>query len=167
MPINFLDSNCSSISNNVKFGLCDDPPPSILPAYIDEAHSSTWIAEVNNKHEEEVTFYGIDNCITVLRTDGSMESRCDGVLLYANKLIFVELKERESGQWLKKGREQLTVSINLFKLSHNIMSFDNVEAYVCNSLKPIAHKGQMTNIQRFKNETGGLILTAKRIIDLK
>ena len=83
-----------------------------------------------------------------------MESRCDGVLSFDNKLIFVELKEREGGQWLKKGRLQLTATILRFKQEQDVTKFSNVRAFVCNRLRPLAHKGQFSNIQKFKDETG-------------
>jgi len=100
MPINFLDPNCSTNSNNLEFGLCDAPPPSNSPAYIDETNQTVWIAKVNNPSNEDVAFYAVDNCVTVLKPDGNEDSRCDGVLFYSDILIFVELKSRESGQWL-------------------------------------------------------------------
>lgn len=165
MPINFLDSDCSSNSSNSAFGLCDDPPPSNNPAYINENTPSFWIAKINNLNQENVVFYAIDNCVTVLRPDGKDESRCDGVLSYANKLIFVELKSRKSKKWFKKGREQLTTTINYFRLNHDVTTFKKIEAYVCNNLRPLAHVGQAANIQKFKDETG-FILKGKRIIDI-
>jgi hypothetical protein len=100
---------------------------------------SKWIAIVNNPVREIVSFYAIDNCVLILRPNDEMESRCDGLLLYSNTLIFIELKSREGGQWLKKGREQLTTIVNLFKSDYNSYTYDKVEAYVCNSLRPLAH----------------------------
>ena len=94
-----------------------------------------------------------------------MESRCDGILSYLNNLIFVELKERKKGQWFKKGREQLTVTIKRFKSECDLNTYDRVEAYVCNSLKPLSNMGQKENIQRFRDETG-LSLKSQRIVNL-
>jgi len=130
-----------------------------------EDKCSFWIAKINNLNQENVVFYAIDNCVTVLRPDGKDESRCDGVLSYANKLIFVELKSRKSKKWFKKGREQLTTTINYFRLNHDVTTFKKIEAYVCNNLRPLAHVGQAANIQKFKDETG-FILKGKRIIDI-
>jgi len=165
MPTNFLDPNCRTNSNNAEFGLCDDPPPSNSPAYIDEVDHAIWISKVNNPRNENVDFFAIDNCVTVLRPDRTMDSRCDGALFYSDKLIFVELKSRQSGKWLQKGRKQLTTTINNFRLNHDISLYSNVEAYVCNNLKPLAHTGQASNIQKFKDDTG-LILKGKREIDI-
>lgn len=165
MPINFFDPNCKTESDISRFGLCDDPPPDSNPAYIDENDPSKWIATVNNNIQEIVRFYAIDNCVPILRPNGDMESRCDGLLLYSNKLIFIELKSREGGQWLKKGREQITTIVNIFKSQNNINSYAKVEAYVCNSLRPMTHFGQASNIQKFRDDTG-LMLKGTNAIEL-
>jgi len=165
MPINFLDLNCSTQSNELEFGLCDDPPPPHKPAYINETDPLIWIAKVKNPNQEMVTFYAIDHCVSVKRSDGKMAKKCDGVLSYHNNLIFVELKSKKSKQWLREGREQLTSTINNFKLSYDMSICKKVEAYVCNNLKPLAHIGQATNIQKFKDDTG-FILKGKREIDI-
>ncbi|MEA1973677.1 MAG: hypothetical protein U9N34_10375 [Candidatus Cloacimonadota bacterium] len=165
MPIDFFQLSCKTESNNNEFGLCDDSPPITKPAYIDEDDSLTWIAIVNNPEQKIVKFYAIDNCVSILKPDGNMESRCDGLLLYSNNLIFIELKSREGGQWLKKGRKQLTTIVKIFKSENDITDYDKVEAYVCNNLRPIAHTGQASNIQKFKDETG-LILKGEKTINL-
>lgn len=164
MSINyFLD--CKSTSKKKKFGLCDDQIPKLNPAYIDEVDPVKWIGIVNNPLESYINFNAIDNCIDIRRDDNSMDSRCDGLLSYQKNLIFVELKEREGGQWLKKGREQLTATIKRFKQECDITQYSNVKGYVCNSLRPRAHFGQAANIQEFKDDTG-FILIGNQEIDL-
>lgn len=165
MPINFLDPNCSTNSNNLEFGLCDDPPPSNSPAYINETDQTIWIAKVNNLNTENITFYAIDNCVSVFRTDGTMDKKCDGVLSYSSNLIFVELKSRKSKKWFREGRKQITITIRHFILNHDISQYSKIEAYVCNKLRPLAHTGQAVNIQKFKDDTG-FILKGKRDIDI-
>ena len=165
MPINYLKPECRSESSKPRFGVCDDPPPASNPAYIDENSPVKWIAIVNNPNNHNVYFYAIDNCVDVFRPNGGMESRCDGVLQEGSRLIFIELKKRESGQWLKKGREQLTTTIVLFKQNHNMAEFTSVEAYVCNSLRPNFYSGQAGNMQQFKNDTG-YILRGQQIVNI-
>ena len=164
MPINYF-LNCKTESKKKKFGLCDDQPPISNPAYIDETNPLKWIGIVNNSLEKDICFNAIDNCIDIRRPDNSMESRCDGVLSYQKNLVFVELKEREGGQWLKKGREQLTATINRFKQECDITQYTSLKGYVCNNLRPQAHFGQTANIQQFKDDTG-FILEGKQEIDL-
>ncbi len=165
MPINYFEINCKSVSNKQQFGLCDAPPPASNPAYIDESDSTKWIGIVNNPSAEIVHFYAIDNCIKILKVNNQMDSRCDGVISHGRNLVFVELKNRAGGQWLKEGREQLTATIKRFKTECDISKFEKVEGYVCNSLRPLAHSGQACNIQMFKNDTG-FTLRAQQHIDL-
>ncbi|OXG05340.1 hypothetical protein BC749_11621 [Flavobacterium araucananum] len=165
MPIDFFDNKCKSSSNKTEFGLCDDPPPPTRPAYIDETDDSKWIGVVKNKDNKEVDFIAIDACIEIKRADGKDSRRCDGVLSFDKSLIFVELKSREGGQWLKSGREQLTITIEKFKLEYNINQYDDVYGNVCNSLRPQSHFGHATNIQQFYDETG-LVLKTDRTIEI-
>jgi hypothetical protein len=164
MPIIFLETQCETSSSIVEFGLCDDPPPATDPAYIDELDKTKWIAIVENPNLKTAYFYAVDHCVTVVRPDGTTDSRCDGILLYENNLVFVELKSRQSGQWLKKGREQLTNTIRNFMANHDISTYNSVRASVCNNLKPLAHFGQATNIQKFKDDTGYILRGSRRII---
>jgi len=153
MPIDYF-TNCKTNSSKIKFGICDEQPPSTNPAYIDEDSPTEWIGIINNSSEKNIQFNAIDNCIDIRREDGKMDSRCDGLISYENNLIFVELKERDGGQWLKKGREQLTATINRFKQEVDATKYNSIKAYVCNRLRPQAHYGQATNIQKFKDDTG-------------
>ena len=165
MSVNFFKEECKTESDNEEFGICDKPPPATEPAYIDENDSSQWIAIVKNSQRRTAEFYAVDHCIAIYKEDGNMDSRCDGMLLYSNNLIFIELKERKKGQWFKKGREQLTATIKRFKAENDLTDYDKIEAYVCNSLKPLANTGQMENIQKFKDDTG-LIFKSGRIVNL-
>ena len=96
MPINFFENTCKTVSSQLYFGLCDDPPPTTRLAYIKEAKNepSDWIATVLNEAEKDVIFYAIDHCIALFRSNGDPESRCDGMLQCESKLAFVELKDR-------------------------------------------------------------------------
>lgn len=165
MAIDFFQQNCKFTSKASKFGLCDDPLPSQNPAYIDEVDKSKWLGIVENDNNKGVDFIAIDACIEIKKADGKDESRCDGLLSYDKDLIFVELKNREGGQWVKKGRKQLTITYNHFKNNYDIHTFDNVYANICNSLRPISHSGHASNIEKFKDDTG-LILKTDRIIKI-
>jgi hypothetical protein len=166
MPIDFFINSCKTKSHKTEFGLCDDPPPASNPAYIDEEDKSKWIGVVQNKRGKKVEFIAIDACIDIRKPDGDLESRCDGLVSFENNLIFVELKCREGGQWLKKGREQLTITVNNFKANHNILDYNDVYANVCNSLRPLSHSGHSANIQQFYDETN-LILKSDSTIEIK
>jgi len=164
MSVNFFKEDCKTESDNEEFGICDDPPPAIEPAYIDENNRSKWIAIVKNTQKRTVKFYAIDHCVPIYKEDGNMESRCDGMLLYSKTLVFIELKERKKGQWFKIGREQLTTTINIFKSENDLNTYEKIEAYVCNSLRPLVHMGQFSNIQKFNDDTG-LLLKSTNVIN--
>jgi hypothetical protein len=150
-PIPFQEE-CCSYSKQEKFGLCDDPSVK-QPAYIDEDKQEKWIAIINNPNKKNIRFSAIDNCISLYKKDGTLDKRCDGVLQYKKHLIFIELKDRGMGPWVKKGSQQLQASIQHFKKIPNSSSF-SMEAYICNKQKPQAHKGQMVHLQKFKDSTG-------------
>ena len=153
MSINFFKSTCQSQTNQYKFGLCDDPNED--PAYIDIDDCSKWIAIVENNQEIEVIFTAIDNCIEILRSDGTMENRCDGMLTYNNHLIFVELKEKNyRNNWVVKGEKQLKNTINVFIANHDLEIYKSKKAYIANNKKPNFQSSQSERMDKFKDETG-------------
>jgi hypothetical protein len=170
MPINFFDTTCKTNSNKSSFGLCDNPDPAKDPAFIDEIDITKWIAEVKNEEETTIDFYAIDNCVEILKPNGYKESRCDGLLHYNNTLTFVELKDRASSGWVKKGREQLIATITHFSQNTTLSNFQFSDCYVCNKQRPLAVKSINTEVQQFKNDTAillgnkGLLLKADRTI---
>lgn len=162
---------CTSTTNSSQFGLCDDPPPNVFPAYIQHHTPDDWIAVVNNPDPKEVTFKAVDNCVQVVRPNGELESRCDGFLWFDKNLIFLELKDRGTQGWLTEGRQQLTVTIKNFVINHGQDFHINV-AYVCNKQRPSAIVNISEQVQMFKDETAvilnrtGALLKADRNINI-
>lgn len=154
---------CKSVTAATIFGLCDDPPPSDLPAYLDLTDSNKWIAQVDNPRGVEVVFKAIDNCVPIFRLNGSMESRCDCMLLHENIMTFVELKDRASSGWIAKGRNQLIITILNFIADNDITIYAKVEAYICNKQKPLTVVNISTELQKFKNETGFILKVDRKI----
>ncbi len=155
MSINFFKSTYQSQTNQYKFRLCDDPNED--PAYIDTDidDCSKWIATVENNQEIEVIFTAIDNCIEILRSDGTMDNRCDGMLTYNNHLIFVELKEKNyRNNWVVKGEKQLKNTINVFIANHDLEIYKSKKAYIANNKEPNFQSSQITRMDKFKDETG-------------
>jgi hypothetical protein len=165
MSINFFDTNCQSQTNQPKFGLCDDPPPSKDPAYINIDDSGKWIAIVENNQELEVIFTAIDNCIELLRSDGKMDNRCDGMLTYNNNIIFVELKERKytNSVWIDDGENQLRKIISVFINNHDLQIFKSKKAYIGNSKKPQFQYSHKERMQKFRNDTGFTLIIQNTI----
>jgi hypothetical protein len=165
MSINFFDTNCQSQTNQPKFGLCDDPPPSKDPAYININDSRKWIAIVENNQEINVIFTAIDNCIQIFRSDGKMDNRCDGMLTYNNNIIFVELKERKytNSVWIDDGEKQLRKIISVFINNHDLQIFKSKKAYIANSKKPQFQYSHKERMQKFRNDTGFTLIIQKTI----
>ena len=66
MEIDFLNSQCQSVSNKKRFGLCDEQDNK-EHAYLDEQNEDKWIAVVENEELKEVHFIAIDYCIDIWR----------------------------------------------------------------------------------------------------
>ncbi|MBD1214916.1 MAG: hypothetical protein H9534_19790 [Dolichospermum circinale Clear-D4] len=165
MSINFFDTNCQSQTNQPKFGLCDDPPPSENPAYININDSRKWIAIVENNQEINLIFTAIDKCIQILRSDGKMDNRCDGMLTYNNNIIFVELKERKytNSVWIDDGENQLRKIISVFINNHDLQIFKSKKAYIANSKKPQFQYSHKERMQKFRNDTGFTLIIQNTI----
>jgi hypothetical protein len=158
MNINFFDEKCQTQIHRRKFGICDPPSPSENPAYLDTKNPSDWIAIVENSQKIAVTFTAIDKCIEIRKVDGSggMDKRCDGMLTYANCLIFVELKERNARNtvWVGEGEKQLKNTIRVFLENHSIADYSSKKAYIANNKKPNFQTSQTERMEKFRQETG-------------
>lgn len=167
MQVDFFNNPSKDTTNQSRFGLCDDVSPvdsPRTPAYIDRSDEDKWTAVVTNSDMKAATFYPIDNCIEILRPDGKMDNRCDGMLEYDNNLIFVELKDRCSNhRWVAEGLNQLKVTINNFKVHHNINAFASISAQLCNKQRPMAVVSCNTAVNRFKDETGYKVCVDRNI----
>lgn len=177
--VNFFTGHCADgspsddVTDAVEFGLCDDLHEAGIPkkrAYLDTTNSDKWIAKVINTPAFQVTFKGVDACIVIMRPTvpdepAEREKSCDGILLYEDGIVFVELKERNH-QWLEDGIKQLEKTISTFKESHSIDTFNRRRAYVANSKRPVFQKGHQRFIDSFTNDTG-VILYVEAKIDLK
>ena len=141
--INFFDEDCTEETTAPLFGICDEE--SGRAAYIDTENEDIWLAEVTNKEEKKVAFVAIDNCIEVLEENGDMAKRCDGLLVYEQNLVFVELK-RVRKNWVKDGVEQLKATIAHFKENSDESDFSRKRAFLANSKHPqfkYSHKQAM------------------------
>lgn len=171
MSVNFFESKCISKTNKELFGLCDDPPPPENPAYIDETDGSKWIAVVVNDNKYSVTFIAVDHCVDTIRPDGTMDNRCDGMLLYNTTVIFVELKEQNTDKkgWIISGETQLKTSIKYFESSklHDTTIYTAKKAYIANRLRPRFRSSQQVRMDKFSHETGGYILRIENRITLE
>ncbi len=163
MPIDFFKDKCKSSSNSEEFGICDDIDNNTAIAYIDEENPDNWIGIVSNPNQFEASFYAVDHCVTINREDGSQEKSCDGILSYNNNLVFIELKKRKRSPWAREGKNQIIKSVMFFNDNYDINSFDKIEAYVCNQIRPLVNQGRASMLEEFKNNTGINLKIQQRI----
>ena len=167
MPVDFFSGVCQNgvssqdVSTAATFGLCDDRPRE--RAYLDHATPAKWIAVIDNRHRQEVTFTSIDNCLELRRPDGTLESRCDGMLTYATSIVFVELKEKNRS-FLAEGLGQLETTILLFLAAHPARTYLTQRAYLANSRHPRFATARNTSVQQFRDRTGITPLVQNNIV---
>lgn len=168
MEIDFLNSQCQSVSNKKRFGLCDEQDNK-EPAYLDEQNEDKWIAVVENEELKEVHFIAIDYCIDIWRDKEKkeMDNRCDGMLWYDKAVVFVELKERVSRKntnaWVKAGEIQLKRTIEYFEKTEQSNIFREKRAYIANKAHPTFKESQLQRMKSFKQETGYTLRIENRI----
>jgi len=129
MPIDFFIAPCAKVDGNCKktgvvckstttierFGLSDKNSDKREPAFIDTADESSWDLTVENPSNKEITFKAVDFCVDVFRDGDDLIKRCEGFLYYENKILFVEIKNREKGRWLIDAREKFQETILKFQ----------------------------------------------------
>jgi len=118
--------------------LCD--PGGVACAYstVEAEGPDRRCAVVHNDNGKSLTFVPIDKNMIIRKTDGNLESTCDG-MIYANdtrELCFVELKEYHSPGPYHVALAQLRNTIRLFLVSHNYRDFKNRRAFACNPVRP-------------------------------
>ena len=156
MQVNFFDATYAQTTNATNFGICDDQ--NLTPAYIDGTNTDKWVADVRNTSEKTINFHPIDNCVNTLRPDGTMDNRCDGMMKYDDKLIFIELKDRDCQGWVGDGLTQLKSSIAHFKKAHlALLNTSIIKAQLCNKQRPRAVVASNIDRARFRDETGYIV----------
>lgn len=98
METDFFKADCKTITQAPRFGLCDDES---TYAHIDFDNPEIWLGEVMNKGEKEIEFVAVDKCLEINDEGGNQKSTCDCLLRSGNQLIFVELKSKRKGSWVK------------------------------------------------------------------
>ena len=146
MSIDFFQIGCQSNTSEILFGICDNQDGS--PAFIDIANQNIWIANVKNDSVINVTLIAVDNCITILRVDGSMDSRCDAILTYPDNIIFLELKD-ERTNWITHAVEQIETTIKNFTDNHDISVFRHKRAFASNKKHPNFRSSYLETYQKF------------------
>lgn len=148
-----------------EFGICDDAGKE-KPAYIDYdiSRQEDWGALVQSENSHDYSFIAVDNNIIIPKPDNEHqeESRCDA-MLHTNKTIaFIELKDKRKTK-AGDAAKQLKTTIKVFKENHDIESFENKKAYVCNKAHPHMNVTSNSLCDSFLEETGGTLHIARTI----
>ncbi len=154
MAIDFSKPSCVTQTNEKVFGICGDPPPASKPAYLDFADDGKWIGWMENDAAKEITFTAIDHCIEIIDTEGE---RCDGMLSYDSTLVFIELKDRDSGWWLGKSKDQVENTIRLYKRDVGLGNYNRFYAQIVNKQRPYFANMTKTLAQEFEDNTGFIL----------
>lgn len=167
MSLDFSLAKCQTRTNKKLFGLCDDPAPSTIPAYVDELNGAKWIAVVQNDYSYDVLFTAVDHCIEVPeKEDGKPSKRCDGMLTYNDSVIFVELKERAQfgSDWMIDSEKQLKATISHFETTDLSQDFSDKRAYAANNAHPKSKQSYQIRMERFLDETGYVLRIENRLV---
>jgi len=155
---------CQDVTNERRFGICDDKPHQ--RAYIKIEHDLSWIAVIKNNGRQIVTFTAIDNCIEFNKGNGKKESRCEGVLTYAETIIFIDAKERkgDAKTWAKDADKQLRSTIALIESKVNLDAFTEKKAAITNRLQKGSREKHTVRMKQFLEQTGYVLRVDNRII---
>ncbi|MGL5276541.1 hypothetical protein [Myroides sp.] len=160
--------------NNSEFGLIDDQSLSNNPAYTSFLDKEKWHLDIHNPFRKDVQYKAIDNCIDIFRTgrynlddvnrnpnDFSSDSvgnelikRCEGFLFKENEfVVFIEIKVRTYGKWLKDAREKFEETILSFKEHYPNKVDLIINPIVSNKAHYSVHQNLMVQNRILKDKT--------------
>jgi len=160
-PCHKIDGNCKkegvvckSITRNERFGICDNRSGERKPAFIDIVNEEIWDLIVRNPIKTEVTFKAIDYCVDIFRENNELIKRCEGFLIYRNKIIFIELKTGTYRGWLSDAREKLEETIGKFRENHPDQGYEIIAPAISNKRHNRIHQSETEQKRKFKDKTG-------------
>ncbi|MDD4968555.1 MAG: hypothetical protein PHT07_03905 [Paludibacter sp.] len=186
MPIDFFNAPCAREDGNCKkegvvciktshaerFGISDVNSDKREPAYLDIENEDSWDLAVMNPAKKLVTFKAIDFCVELFRPlvigspDRELIKRCEGMIFYEDKLIFIEIKNRQTGRWLIDAREKFEETIMSFRESHPDSKLIIQKPIIANRLFKGTHQNEMVQKRILKDSIGlDFILSTKISIE--
>lgn len=164
MQIDFF-SYSQRLNAVYEFGICDNVGKE-NPAYIDYdvSRKEDWGAVVQSENSHDYSFIAVDNNIPISKPDNEKqeESRCDAMLHTQKTIAFVELKDKRKTK-AGNAAKQLKATIKVFKDNHDIESFKNKVAYVCNKSHPHMNVTSNSLCDSFLKETGVVLRISRTI----
>lgn len=165
LKVNFFDTPCEFNTTSAdEFGIYDEPNNS-LKAYLVFNDEIVPQLKVLNSKSKSIIFYPIDNCVKVYKANGTdKESTCDGMLLFDNQFIFVELTESRHKS-IEDCIYQIISTIKIFKQNHSDVFYSKKSAIISNISKPSVTL-KHDRYEAFKQETS-YHLSVKTVLKIK
>jgi hypothetical protein len=160
--VDFFNPACRIETEAAEFGIIDPQP-----AAISFSKPENWICLVRNPELKAVVFTAIDKCIPFTGIGQLEEKRCDGMLTLSREIIFIELKEKQTG-WIPRASEQVAHTIEVFRANHDLWGgYDHRRAYLCNRKAKLRQLDASHHAMRKRFLTEYLVvLEIDRVIDL-
>lgn len=163
--IDFFDTCCQyETTTNSIFGIHDELHNN-TPAFLVFDTEKSYMLKILNPNIKSICFYPIDNCVIIYKENSKdKESTCDGMLVFDEHLVFVELAESHHKS-VEDCIEQISSTIFLFKRLHSDLIFNKKLAVVSNLARPTS----TISFERcldFKEKTG-FGLSVKTILNIK
>jgi len=181
-PCNNPQGNCQSepfeclqpISLDT-FGISDVDGGNNLPAKITATPNPETDFIVNNNSGTDVFFKAVDWCVPICRTgvydlnddarepeqfssddilDGDLIKRCEGFLQFDDTIVFIEIKDRPRGSWLKDAREKFEETILSFKEHHPNVTAKIEKPRLCNPSFQRVHQNETMQKRILKDKIG-------------
>lgn len=95
-----------------------------------------------------------------------MESLCDCMLTYSDRIVFVELKDSDYKGMFAHAKEQLANTIRLFAASHGLHHYRKRKACISNKSKPKFPYQLIAEMDEFKR-LHNVVLTSDTTIKIR
>lgn len=174
MPIDFFTAPCTKVDGNCKkagvvcirtttaerFGISDANSNSREPAFLDINNEDIWDLIIENKPPKEVTFKAVDFCVDIFREDLTIDGRkqlikrCEGFLKYDDKIVFIEIKNRRTGNWIVDSCEKFIETIQQFRTSYPEGGYNIMKPLIANKMHTGFHQSEMTQKRKLKDAIG-------------
>lgn len=181
---------CLEIITNQHFGITDEKGNVNFPARIDTSNPSIWGLTVTNNSSADFRFKAVDWCIPIFRTGkydlnddartaskfssdsenqtgSELIKRCEGFLLFDNKILFIEIKNWKNGKggWIRDAREKFEETIISFREHHPQLADCVIEPILSNPSFHGLHPNEMIQKRILKDKIG-LEFTRKNSISI-
>lgn len=158
-----------------KFGISDVEGGNNLPAKITSNPNPETDFIVKNSSGVEVFFKAVDWCVQICRTgtynlndderepeqfssddnpNGDLIKRCEGFLQFNDSIVFIEIKDRPRGSWLKDAREKFEETILSFREHHSDVTAKIEKPRLCNPSFQRVHQNEMMQKRILKDKIG-------------